>query len=301
MVPEVLHWLAVKPGGVYVDATLGAGGHTREILKRGGYVVALDRDAESLDRTRQSLGAIDKIEFHHLDFGLLPDFLASSSHPHPDGVLADFGLSSDQLDDGQRGFSFRHDGPLDMRMDRTGQTQTAAQLIATASQDELSRLIWTYGEERYARQIARAIVQQRVDEPIETTAQLAELIAGLVPEHKRSRIHPATQTFQALRIVVNNEIAGLERFVSDTVTALAEGGRFVAISYHSLEDRAVKKVVRGLEKGCVCPERSPACVCGRKPTLKRLTRKPQRPSAAEVEENPRIRSARLRAAERLAA
>ena len=186
-------------------------------------------------------------------------------------------------------------------MDRTTQGQTAAELVATLTQDELSRLIWTYGEERYARRIARAIVQTRIHQPIETTAQLATLIAGLVSEHKRARIHPATQTFQALRIAVNNELENLENFVADSVSALSVGGRFVAISYHSLEDRVVKNVLRGLAKGCICPERSLACVCGRKPTVARLTRKPDRPKPAELAENPRVRSARLRAAERLAA
>jgi 16S rRNA (cytosine1402-N4)-methyltransferase len=265
---EVSDLLAPGSGATIVDATLGLGGHTEALLEAVGYT-------DLLKLLRQNgLFAVD-------------------------GVLFDLGVSSLQLDDPERGFSFRGDGPLDMRMDRqTG--HTAAEILATGTEQELRQMIWSYGEERRAGAIARAIVEQRERQPLTRTLELAELVERVLgPAAQRYRIHPATRTFQALRIAVNREVDDLERLVTEASSVLRRAGRLAVISYHSLEDRAVKHAMKSLAERCVCPPKLPVCGCGRENLLRVLTAKPVRPSTSEVARNPRARSAKLRVGERL--
>ena len=297
LLQEVVELLAPERGGFYVDATVGAGGHAEAILERGpsARLLGLDRDAEALDLARRRLDRFgDRVVLVEADFGELDDALAG--HPAPDGVLADLGVSSMQLNEARRGFSFRRDGPLDMRMGRHG--RTAADIVATASIGELTRIFREWGEERMAAKIARGIVRERTREPIQTTRQLARIVA----EEKggREKIDPATRVFQALRIEVNQELTALARFLAAAVARLNGGGRLAVISYHSLEDRMVKDAFRRDSGVCLCPPRLPQCVCGARAALKVLTRRPLRPSDSEVNRNPRSRSAKLRAAEKLA-
>ena len=296
LLQEVVELLAPERGGFYVDATVGAGGHAEAILERGpsARLLGLDRDAEALDLARRRLDRFgDRVVLVEADFGELDDALAG--HPAPDGVLADLGVSSMQLNEARRGFSFRRDGPLDMRMGRHG--RTAADIVATASIGELTRIFREWGEERMAAKIARGIVRERTREPIQTTRQLARIVA----EEKggREKIDPATRVFQALRIEVNQELTALARFLAAAVARLNGGGRLAVISYHSLEDRMVKDAFRRDSGVCLCPPRLPQCVCGARAALKVLTRRPLRPSDSEVNRNPRSRSAKLRAAEKL--
>ncbi|HHQ47740.1 MAG TPA: 16S rRNA (cytosine(1402)-N(4))-methyltransferase RsmH, partial [Acidobacteria bacterium] len=229
-------------------------------------------------------------------FSRLPEVLAGAGEA-PAAILADLGCSSLQLDTAERGFSFRHDAPLDMRMGREG--PTAAELLGELTAEELMRILWDYGEERRARAIARAIVERRERSPIETTGDLVELVVSVLGPGRRGRIHPATRTFQALRIAVNDELGELERFLEPAVRSLRPGGRLAVIAFHSLEDRIVKHTLRRLEGRCTCPPDVPVCRCGATPVVRPLTRRPIRPEAAEVEANPRSRSARLRAVERI--
>jgi len=297
LLQEVVELLAPERGGFYVDATVGAGGHAEAILERGptARLLGLDRDAEALDAARRRLARFgDRVVLVEANFGDLDEAL--TGHPAPDGVLADLGVSSMQLDEARRGFSFRRDGPLDMRMGRHG--RTAADIVATASVNELTRIFREWGEERMAAKIARGIVRERTREPIQTTRQLARIVA----EEKggREKIDPATRVFQALRIEVNQELTALARFLAAAVARLNGGGRLAVISYHSLEDRMVKDAFRRDAGVCMCPPRLPQCVCGARAALKVLTRRPLRPSDSEVNRNPRSRSAKLRAAEKLA-
>ena len=296
LLQEVVELLAPERGGFYVDATVGAGGHAEAILERGpsARLLGLDRDAEALDLARRRLDRFgDRVVLVEADFGELDDALAG--HPAPDGVLADLGVSSMQLNEARRGFSFRRDGPLDMRMGRHG--RTAADIVATASIGELTRIFREWGEERMAAKIARGIVRERTREPIQTTRQLARIVA----EEKggREKIDPATRVFQALRIEVNQELTALARFLAAAVARLNGGGRLAVISYHSLEDRMVKDAFRRDSGVCLCPPRLPQCVCGARAALKVLTRRPLRPSDSEVHRNPRSRSAKLRVAEKV--
>ena len=300
MVEETLKVLAVKPGGFYVDATLGAGGHARAILERGGRVLGLDRDAESLGRARERLAEFAAtLDVVHSDYRELPALLAGREAP--DGIVADLGLSADHYLEAERGFSFRLEGPLDMRLDRARQTTTAADLLGTLEEEELARIMWAYGGEPAARRIARAVVRRRRSQPLRTTIDFALLIEEVKggSSHKPARVHAATRAFQALRIAVNDELSGLESFVKDAVLCLKPGGRFVALSFHSLEDRAVKRALRALTGRCTCPPAFPICVCGEKPKATVLTKRPITPGASESAANPRARSAKLRAAERL--
>jgi 16S rRNA (cytosine1402-N4)-methyltransferase len=280
-----------------VDATLGAGGHAAAILERGprARVLGLDRDPEALALARERLERFgDRVAFAEADFGDLEDVLAP--HPAPDGILADLGVSSMQLDEARRGFSFRRDGPLDMRMGRSG--RSAADIVATASVEELTRIFRDFGEERMAAKIARGIVAERTKGPIQTTRQLARIVAG--QKRDREKIDPATRVFQALRIEVNQELTSLARFLAAAVNRLKEGGTLVVLSYHSLEDRIVKDTFRRESGVCTCPPKLPGCICGARRALEVLTRRPIRPSEAEQHRNPRARSARLRAARRIA-
>jgi len=300
---EVVDLLAPGSGATVVDATLGLGGHTEALLEAvgsRGRVLGIDRDSQALDLARQRLARFgDAFVAVHGNHSDLLKLLRQNGVFAVGGVLFDLGVSSLQLDDPERGFSFRGDGPLDMRMDRqTG--HTAAEILATSTEQELRQLIWSYGEERRAGAIARAIVAQRERQPLTRTLELAELVKRVLgPAAQRYRIHPATRTFQALRIAVNREVDDLERLVTEASSVLRRGGRLAVISYHSLEDRAVKHAMKSLAERCVCPPKLPVCGCGRENLLKVLTAKPVRPSASEVARNPRARSAKLRVGERL--
>jgi 16S rRNA (cytosine1402-N4)-methyltransferase len=290
-----VEWLVPERGGFFVDATLGAGGHAEALLARGGGVrlLGIDRDPDALARARQRLARFgDRVTFREADFADLAAVL--DGFPAPDGILADLGVSSMQLDDGQRGFSFRRDGPLDMRMGRSG--RSAADIVATASVEELTRIFRDFGEERMAAKIARGIVAERTRGPIQTTRHLARIVAE--EKGSREKIDPATRVFQALRIEVNQELVALARFLAAASARLNEGGRLAVIAYHSLEDRIVKDAFRRESGVCLCPPKLPACICGARMVLRVLTRRPIRPGEAEVRRNPRSRSARLRVAEK---
>jgi 16S rRNA (cytosine1402-N4)-methyltransferase len=288
--------LAPGRGGLFVDATVGAGGHAEALLDAGPRVrlLGLDRDPDALAAARKRLARFgERVDLRRADFGDLDAVL--SDFPAPAGVLADLGVSSMQLDRAERGFSFRRDGPLDMRMGQSG--RSAADVVATASVEELTRIFREFGEERMAGKIARGIVAERARGPITTTRQLARVVAE--QKGSREKIDPATRVFQALRIEVNQELVALARFLAAAVARVQQGGRVAVISYHSLEDRIVKDAFRRESGVCLCPPRLPACVCGARKALEVLTRRAIRPSEAEIERNPRSRSARLRAAEKI--
>jgi len=302
LLDEVLDALRPSGEGCWVDATVGAGGHAESILERSaplGRVIGIDRDPAALEISARRLERFGDrfvpVRGRYEDF---VELVRGAGAFAVDGVVADLGVSSMQLDDPGRGFSFRADGPLDMRMDpQTG--ESAADLLAHVSEVELARILAVYGEERRARAIARAIVRRREQAPITRTADLAGIVAdALGPGAARFRIHPATRSFQALRIAVNAEIVGIERFVTDAVSMLRRGARIAVIAFHSLEDRAVKLTLRGLANRCVCPPGLPVCGCGRENIVRLVTTKAVRPDADEVRDNPRSRSARLRVAER---
>jgi 16S rRNA (cytosine1402-N4)-methyltransferase len=299
---EVLDALGCRPGGRYVDGTVGGGGHAEAILRAStpdGRLVGLDRDGETLERARRRLEPWgDRVALRHADHRLLPEVLDDLGLPAVDGILLDLGISSIQVDDPERGFSFAHDGPLDMRMDRS-QTTTAADLVNNLPEGEIARLIARFGEEPRARQVARAIVKARAREPFARTARLAEVMAAALPG-PRGKTHPATRSFQALRIAVNDEIGYLPVLLEDCALRLAGGGRLAVIAFHSLEDRAVKQTFRAMAHRCVCPRGLPLCGCGRPDLVRPVTTAALRPSPEETHANPRSRSARLRAVERIA-
>lgn len=289
--------LAPERGGFFVDATVGAGGHAAALLEAGSGIelLGLDRDPDALALARARLAHFgERVRLAQFNFGDLG--AALEGYPAPDGILADLGVSSMQLEEAARGFSFRRDGPLDMRMSRSG--RSAADVVATYSADELSRIFFEYGEEWMAVKIARAILEERSREPITSTRQLARIVARTKGD--REKIDPATRVFQALRIEVNEELQSLSRFLAAAVEKLNAGGRLAVISYHSLEDRMVKETFRRESGVCFCAPKLPVCVCGARKALAVLTRKPIRPSEAEVHRNPRSRSARLRVAEKIA-
>ncbi len=303
MAQEVVDLLGARAGGFFVDATFGGGGHTRAILDAHPdcRVLAVDRDPEALAGAPSALGpSVARVELLHLDYRALPDHLARRAGPPPAGLVADLGISSLQLLDPERGFGFARTGPLDMRMDRSAGT-TAADLVNTLPEKELRRILRRHGEERHAAAISRAIVRRRARQPFSTTTDLAQVVRGAVPRRGPQRIDPATRTFQALRIAVNDELSGLEEFVTGTAAALPPAARLVFIAFHSLEDRPVKIALRRMASPCVCPPDLPVCGCGRRPVVRLLTPRAVRPGRAEVEANPAARSARLRAAERIAA
>jgi 16S rRNA (cytosine1402-N4)-methyltransferase len=295
MAAEVVSLLAPRGDGLYVDCTLGFGGHTAALIEAGaGRVIGIDRDPAALAFSRDRLAAFgDRVTYVHADYRELPDVLRASAVTVIDGALADLGVSSMQLDDAARGFSFRQDGPLDMRMDPTRGVPLCDRLIEV-DEATLADVIFQFGEERHARRIARAIVQARATAPLDRTGQLASLVRRAAGGGTWQRLDPATRTFQALRIWVNDELTGLEGFLRSAVAALALGGRLVVIAFHSLEDRIVKRTFRALEHDAV-DEGAAAGPRGRV-----LTRKPLMPAEAERERNPRARSARLRAVERVA-
>jgi 16S rRNA (cytosine1402-N4)-methyltransferase len=300
----VITWLRPRAGGRYVDATLGGGGHTAAILAASapdGRVLAIDADPAARARVQVRLGdalSSGRLTIAAGNFRHMAEFAAEQHFDQVDGVLMDLGLSSDELADRERGFSFGTDAPLDMRFDPT-QGETAADLLATRSDTEIADIIYRYGEERQSRSIARRIVAARATQPITRTTQLAALVARVV--HGRpGGIHPATRTFQALRIAVNGELDALEAALPQALDLLAPGGRIAVIAFHSLEDRIVKQWMRLEARGCICPPQVPVCTCGRTPRLKILTPHPQIADESEIVANPRAGSAKLRVAERLA-
>lgn len=304
MVKEVVALLGVKPDGVYVDCTVGGGGHAAAILGLlgpQGRLIGLDRDPEALAAARLRLGTDPRVQLVQADFRKLGVVLAELGVRQVDGILYDLGVSSYQFDNPARGFTYWEDVPLDMRMDPEGPV-TAADLVNTLSARELAKIIAEYGEERWASRIADFIVAERQRGPLKTTGQLVEVIKKAVPAGaRRTGPHPARRTFQALRIAVNQELEALRASLEQALGLLRPGGRLVVLSYHSLEDRIVKEFIKTAEAGCICPPGAPACVCGKKPVLRRLTRKPRTPTGEELGRNPRSRSARLRAAEKLLA
>jgi 16S rRNA (cytosine1402-N4)-methyltransferase len=297
---EVLeHLVPARTDGVLVDATVGLGGHAEALLERHSHVnlLGIDRDPEALERSRERLSRFgERVTLHRGRHESLIDILKQSNVDQVSGLLADLGVSSMQLDEAGRGFSFRFDGPLDMRMGSEG--RSAADLVNSLEERELARILRDYGEEPMARRIAGAIVEARAEAPIETTTRLAEVIRSV----KRARFHdidPSTLTFQALRIATNEELVGLDRFVEDAVSVLEPGTRLAIISFHSLEDRIVKRAFRRLAGECTCPPHMPVCGCGAKAEIEILTGRPLTASEEEEERNPRSRSAKLRVAQRV--
>ncbi len=299
---ECIAGLNISPAGCYVDGTLGRAGHSAEIAKRltTGRLYCIDRDMAAIEAAREKLAPWkDRVTLLHGNFTDLEDLLAQAGAPQPDGMLFDLGVSSPQLDDPERGFSYMNDAKLDMRMDR-GQALTAYDVVNGWPQEELRRILSDYGEERYAPAIARGICKRRAEKPIETTLELVDVVKGsMPPQALREKQHPAKRTFQAIRIAVNDELAAVERVVERAVPLLAPGGRLCIITFHSLEDRIVKNGFARWAQGCTCPPDFPVCVCGKKPTVKLVSRKPILPSEEELRENPRSRSAKLRIAEKL--
>lgn len=301
---EVMAYLDPKPGGTYVDGTLGGGGHSALIIDRimpGGRFIGVDQDMDAIANAKRRFSAHgDDVTLVHDNFANIAAILRELGISGVDGILVDIGLSQHQLEGSGRGFSFMRDEPLDMRMDARGDT-TAEELVNTLPEKELADIIFKYGEERFSRGIARAIVKRRQAAPITTTAELAEIIRFAMPAKAvaKQKIHPATRSFQAIRIAVNRELERLERFMDDFCALLNPGGRLCVLSFHSLEDRIVKQKMKGLAAGCTCPKSFPVCVCGNKPKVKLLTRKTVRPGDDEVAENPMARSTRLRACEKL--
>ena len=304
MMDEVMATLAPRPGSLQVDATLGGAGHAERIIEAtdpDGRLLGLDADPAAIERGRQRLSRFgDRAVFRQVNFGRLAEVAPEAGFGRIDGLFLDLGLSSYQLVDTERGFGFRAGGRLDMRFD-TGRGRSAADLLATLSADELAALFRKYGEEPFSGRIARVIVEARADGPVETAEALAALVERAVPAARgHRRTHPATRVFQALRIAVNGELDALEAGLAASLELLRPGGRLVVLSYHSLEDRIVKRFIATEQRGCVCPPEVPVCICGRKPRMRSLG-KSQTPSEQEVETNPRSRSARLRGAELVAA
>jgi S-adenosyl-methyltransferase MraW len=298
---ESIEALNIRPDGIYVDGTLGRAGHSREVAQRltTGRLICIDRDGAAIDAAKERLAPwLDRVTLVRGNFSELADILKDCGVPAVDGLLFDLGVSSPQLDDAARGFSYMHDAPLDMRMD-TSSTLTAREVVNGWSGEELRRILYDYGEERYAPAIARAILRAREDKPIETTLELVEIIKSAMPSKAlREKQHPAKRSFQAVRIAVNGELDALEPMVEAATEALRPGGRLAVITFHSLEDRMIKRAMLAQAKGCTCPPEFPVCVCGKRPKLKILTRKPVVSGEDELAENPRARSAKLRVAEK---
>ncbi len=300
---ETIEFLAPQRGGLFVDCTLGLGGHSEAILEssEATRVIGLDLDPEALHYSSERLARFGR-RFRAVaaNFKEIQAVLAKLGEPEAQGILVDLGVSSLQFDSPERGFSFRWDAPLDMRMNPAGEVETAAQLLERLPEAEIARVIFEYGEERRSRRIAKWIVEKRAQgTPIATTKELADLVQRAVGHSKGKGIHPATRTFQALRIAVNRELEGLDQYVGTAIDLLQPDGRFVAISFHSLEDRIIKQELRRLSGYCQCPPRVPVCSCGARKVIEILTKRPVVPDNKEVEENPRARSAKLRACRKL--
>ena len=303
LLAETLKLLKPQADEIFVDATLGLGGHAEAILSASNktQLLGIDQDREAIAFAGERLEKFgDRIRIIHANFSAIKQVLKSAGIEAVDGVLADLGVSSLQFDSPVRGFSFRFDAPLDMRMNAAGDEETAAELLERLSEEEIANVIYEYGEERFSRRIARRIVEKRErGEPVKTTGELAELVERALRRGKRDKIHPATRTFQALRIAVNQELEILERFLIDSIDVLKTGGRLAVITFHSLEDRIVKQTFQKQAGKCFCPPRLPQCVCAAEKRIEILTRKPVAPAESEIEENPRARSAKLRACSKL--
>ena len=303
LLAETLRYLEPERSGVFVDCTLGMGGHSEQILESvaTASVIGIDRDPQAIEKAAARLSQFGgRFRAVHADFREIKSVLGKFGQAQVTGVLADLGVSSWQLNQPERGFSFRFDAPLDMRMNAGGNEPTAAELLKMLSEEEIANLIYEYGEERLSRRIARRIVEKReAGEPLETTDQLAELVAKTVKAGRHERIHPATRTFQALRIAVNRELENLDVFVQDAIDVLEPGGKLAVISFHSLEDRIIKRAFRKSAGVCECPPRLPACQCGAVRRIEILTNRPVVPNETEMRTNPRARSAKLRVCRRI--
>ena len=302
LLEECLEALAIRPDGVYVDGTLGRAGHSLEIARRltTGRLIGIDRDETAIAAARERLrDYMDHVTLVHSNFDRIGAILEELNISGADGMLFDLGVSSPQLDDAQRGFSYMHDAPLDMRMDRTAALD-AHQVVNRWPYEELRRILYEYGEERYAPAIAKGICRARETAPSETTLQLVDVIkSAMPPQALREKQHPAKRSFQAIRIAVNGELDALPPMLNAAAEHLNAGGRLAVISFHSLEDRIIKKTMQELATGCTCPPNFPVCVCGKTPKMKLISRKPITPGDGELTENPRARSAKLRVAEKL--
>ena len=302
LLDECIDALSIRPDGIYLDGTLGGAGHSLEICRRltTGRLIGVDRDEVALRAAAERLKPFaDRVTTMHSNFCEINTILDGLGLDGVDGMLFDLGVSSPQLDDASRGFSYMADAPLDMRMDR-GEALTASTVVNEWPQEELRRILYEYGEERYAPQIAAAIVRRRQQRPIETTLELVDVIrSAMPPQALREKQHPAKRSFQAIRIAVNDELASVSRLMHDAIDRLNPGGRLAVITFHSLEDRIVKNAMQAAAKGCTCPPEFPVCICGKKPKVRVLTRKPIVSGAQELAENPRARSAKLRVAEKL--
>ncbi len=302
LLDESIAGLNIKPDGVYFDLTLGGGGHSEQIAKRltTGRLICFDADADAIEASKKRLAPYaDKITFVHSNFRYVGEYITQEGIEQIDGAVADLGVSSYQLDCAERGFSYMADAPLDMRMDVKAPL-SAYDVVNTYSESDLKRIMYAYGEENFAPQISRAIVKQREVKPIETTLELAQLIKDAMPaKAKVGGHHPAKRTFQAIRIEVNGELDSIPLALNALIDRMSPEGRISVITFHSLEDRIVKTVFADAATGCTCPPSFPVCVCGKKPKVKLVTRKPLLPSEKELEENPRSRSAKLRVAEKI--
>ena len=303
LLQECINALNIRPDGIYLDGTLGGAGHSSQIARRlteGGRLIGVDRDRTALAAAKERLAPYaDRVTLVHSNFAEIDAILDSLGIPAVDGMLFDLGVSSPQLDDASRGFSYMADAPLDMRMDKDD-VLTAGEVVNAWPQGELRRILYDYGEERYAPQIAAAICRAREKAPVETTLELVDIIRSAMPAQAlREKQHPAKRSFQAIRIAVNDELGAVSRMMQAAVGRLNPGGRLAVITFHSLEDRIVKSEMQQAARGCTCPPEFPVCVCGKKPLVKLVTRKPIVSGPAELEENPRARSAKLRVAEKL--
>ena len=302
LLDECLEALNIRPDGIYIDGTLGRAGHSLEIARRltTGRLISIDRDETAIEAAKERLkDYMDRVTLVHSNFDRVGEILEELGIHGVDGMLFDLGVSSPQLDEAERGFSYMNDAPLDMRMDRTAYL-TARHVVNEWSYEELRRILFDFGEERYAPAVARGICRAREVAPIETTAQLVDIIkSSMPPAALREKQHPAKRSFQAIRIAVNGELDALPPMLEAAAEVLNVGGRLAVISFHSLEDRIIKKTMQELATGCTCPPNFPVCVCGKKPKMKLVSRKPIVSGAAELEYNPRARSAKLRVAEKL--
>ena len=302
LLEECLTGLAIKPDGVYIDGTLGGAGHSSQIVKQltTGRLIGIDRDPIALKAAAERLAPYqDKVTLVHSNFCEMAQVVKDLGLSGVDGILLDLGVSSPQLDDGERGFSYMADAPLDMRMN-SQDFLCADTVVNTWTQEELKRILYDYGEERYAPRIAAAICRRREESPIRTTLELVEVIRSAMPAQAlREKQHPAKRSFQAIRIAVNDELGSVEKAMERAIPLLNSGGRLAVITFHSLEDRIVKNAMVEASKGCTCPPDFPVCVCGKKPQVKLISRKPIMASDAELEANPRSRSAKLRVCEKL--
>ena len=302
LLEECIENLNIRPDGIYVDGTLGLGGHSYQIASRltTGRLIGIDRDETAIDRAGKRLEPFrDRVTLVHGNFCDVSDILDRLAIPAVDGMLFDLGVSSPQLDEIERGFSYMGDAPLDMRMDAT-ESLTAYQVVNGYDENRLNRIFWDYGEEKYARRVTAAILAARQRKPIETTLELVDIIKSAMPAAAlREKQHPAKRVFQAIRIAVNDELGAVAQMMETAPDKLKTGGRLCVISFHSLEDRLVKNGIAARENGCTCPREAPICTCGFVRTLRSVSRKPILPGAEEIENNPRSRSAKLRVAERV--